>query len=64
MSDRDHDSQTHDMNNSSIEDIHYMPVEANGGLDINAKFDDEGLINNSDDEDSGNQIGGAAEVLP
>ena len=27
------------------------------------KFDDEGLINNSDDEDSGNQIGGAVEVL-
>jgi len=30
---------------------------------VKPKFDDEGLINNSDDEDSGNQIGGAVEVL-
>ena len=26
--------------------------------DIDPKFDDEGLMKNSDDEDSGNQIGG------
>jgi len=51
------------MENSSIENINYNPVEASGQLvDGNAKFDDEGLINNSDDEDSGNQIGQAVEI--
>ena len=32
-------------------------------INSNPKFDDEAMINNSDDEDSGNQIGGAVEVL-
>ena len=42
--------------NSSIEDIHYIPVEAMAQRehDVKPKFDDEGLINNSDDDDSGN----------